>query len=251
MNMNPLAALSSFASKVSTILPLGFTDNNKAATLTTYDDISEMSKWMQQEKFLNFAGMLVTVPPGLNVYMIDHVQRLESVWSVLDKMVDDVLDPVTRQLAAFTHDLAVLTLPVGFRFKDFKYPLKNVAPDDLVKKLASSYTSTSVDQRPIEKVFHSANEIDVVFNRAKALQSEVTKKLHRNIEKKIESIKTSVDIIAEANINSTCAGEIIKLVDMASDWVELFGLFMKQNDELVHSLSATGDRLKALKANKK
>jgi len=251
MNLNPIAALSTFASKVSAVLPKTFNGSEQEIKPANYDDMSAMSKWMQQEKFLHFSGMLVTVPPGLNVYMIDHIQRLESVWSVLDNLIDGVLEPVNRQLAAFTHDKGMLTVPVGFRFKDLKYPLKNVDPKDLVKKLAASYTTTSVDQRPIEKVFHNAGEIDVAFNRSKALSKEVTEKLKRNIDKLIVSIGASTDELAETPVHPQCAAEIVKMLDMASDWVELFGLFMKQNNELIQALSQTGDRLKALKANSK
>lgn len=251
MNLNPIAALSTFTSKVAAILPNAFNGKSQEIQPANYEDMSAMSKWMQQEKYMHFSGMLVTVPPGLNMYIIDHIQRLESTWSVLGGFVEGVLEPVNKQLAAFTHDKGMLTLPIGFRFKDFRYPLKNVDPQDLVKKLAASYAATSVDQRPIEKVFHSATEIDVAYNRAKALQKEVTAKLQKNVDKLVVSIHASTDDLAETGVNPVCAAEIVKMLDMASDWVELFGLFMKQNRELIEALNATGDRLKALKANSK
>ncbi len=77
MNVNPLAALSSFAAKASAILPKGFSGPQQEIALTTYDEMSDVSKWMQQEKFLHFAGMLVIVPPGFNTYVMDHLNRLD------------------------------------------------------------------------------------------------------------------------------------------------------------------------------
>jgi len=247
MNLNPLAALSSFASKVATILPTSVLDNrlvDEIASAST--ETSEVVKWMRKEKFMNFKGMLVPVPPGLNVYMIDHVQRLESVWSVLQSLTDGVLKPVSVQLAAFTHQKAMLSVPGTFRYKDFRYPLKSVDPQDLVKKLAASYNTTTVDTRPLEKVYHNAADIEVVLTRARALQVEITKKMQKNIDREIDTIKLSVDEIAETTIHPTVANEIIKMVDTASDWVELFGLFMKQINELVHAMQNTANQLKQL-----
>lgn len=251
MNLNPIAALSSFASKVATILPGVLTDNAKVSeAIATVDEAGELARWMRKEKFMNFRGMLVPVPPGLNVYMIDHVQRLESVWSVLQDIVSGVLDPVTAQLAAFTHAKNDLSVPGTYRFKDFRYPLKTVDPQDLVKKLASSYAASSVDTRPLEKVYHNAGDIESVLARAKALHTELTKKLKKDINRNIETIGVSVDIISDAQIHPTVAGEIIKMVDMASDWVELFGLFMKQTGELINAMEATSHQLKQLSASK-
>lgn len=251
MNVNPLAALSGFVAKASTILPKAFGGPQQELALTTYDDMSDVSKWMQQEKFLNFTGMLVPVPPGFNTYVMDHIERLESVWDSLQKIQEGVLSPIDKQFAAQTHDLGMLSLPVGFRFKDVNYPLKNINPKDLVEKLSKSYTNSVIDQRPIEKTYHKAGEIDVAFNRAKALNLEITKKLKNGIDRTIESINTSVDIIANSNVHPNCAAELSKMADAGADWVELFGLFMKQVNELTECLNITGDRLKALKANKK
>lgn len=251
MNVNPLAALSSFAAKASAILPKGFSGPQQEIALTTYDDMSDVSKWMQQEKFLHFAGMLVIVPPGFNTYVMDHINRLESVWSSLQKIYDGVLLPVELQLSALTHDVGVLSLPIGFRYKNVNIPLRNVNPKDLVNQLAKSYTNNVIDQRPIEKTYHSATEIDIAFNRAKALNVEITKKLRTNIDKSIESIKASATILSEQNIHPNVAKELTAMLDFASDWVELFGLFMKQVNELIECLNVTAERLKALKANKK
>lgn len=251
MNLNPIAALSSFASKVATILPGVMSDNEKLSeAVATVDEAGELARWMKKEKFMNFRGMLVPVPPGMNVFMIEHVQRLESVWSVLQGIVPDVLDPVTRQLAAFTHNVGDLSVPGTFRFKDFRYQLKNVDPQDLVKKLASSYSTASTDSRPLEKVYHNASDIESVLARAKALHSELTSKLKKNIDRTIETITVSVDAISEAQIHPTTAQEIIKMVDMASDWVELFGLFMKQSNELINAMESTSVQLKQLQASK-
>ena len=109
-------------------------------------------------------------------------------------------------------------------------------PKDLVNQLAKSYTNNVIDQRPIEKTYHSATEIDIAFNRAKAL----------NVE-----IKASATILSEQNIHPNVAKELTAMLDFASDWVELFGLFMKQVNELIECLNVTAERLKALKANKK
>ncbi|WP_216088658.1 hypothetical protein, partial [Shigella flexneri] len=130
-------------------------------------------------------------------------------------------------------------------------PLRNVNPKDLVNLLAKSYTNNVIDQRPIEKTYHSASEIDVAFNRAKALNVEITKRLRTNIDKSIESIRTTSEILSEQNIHPNVAKELTMMLDFASDWVELFGLFMKQVNELIECLNVTAERLKALKANKK
>ncbi|EME5588935.1 hypothetical protein VY403_003621, partial [Salmonella enterica] len=251
MNVNPLAALSGFVVKASTILPKAFSGSQQELALTTYDDMSDVSKWMQQEKFLNFTGMLVPVPPGFNTYVMDHIERLESVWAVLQKIQEGVLTPIDKRFGAMTHDLGMLTLPIGFKFKDLNYPLKNINPKDLVEKLAKSYTNNVIDQRAIEKTYHSAGEIDVAFNRAKALNLEVTKKLQKGIDRTVESINVSVDIISNSQVHPNVAAELVKMADMGADWVELFGLFMKQINELTECLNVTGDRLKTLKANKK
>ncbi|QVW28742.1 hypothetical protein pEaSNUABM8_00245 [Erwinia phage pEa_SNUABM_8] len=251
MNLNPIAALSTFASKVATILPGVLVDNAKATeAIATVEEAGELARWMRKEKFMNFRGMLVPVPPGMNVYMIEHVQRLESVWSVLQDIVTGVLDPVTTQLAAFTHAKADLSVPGTFRYKDFRYPLKTVDPQDLVKKLAASYSTTALDSRPLEKVYHNAGDIESVLSRAKALHTELTKKLKKNIDRNIETIGVSVDSISESTIHASNAAEIIKMVDMASDWVELFGLFMKQTNELINAMEATSVQLKQLSESK-
>ncbi|ANZ48249.1 hypothetical protein ASESINO_236 [Erwinia phage vB_EamM_Asesino] len=251
MNANPLAALSGFVAKAAAILPKGFTGPQQELALTTYDDMSDVSKWMQQEKFLNFTGMLVPVPPGFNTYVMDHIERLESVWDTLQKIHEGVLQPIDKQLSALTHEVGMLSLPVGFRYKDVKFQLKNINPKDLVDKLAKSYTNNVIDQRPIERTYHSAGEIDVAFNRAKALNLELTKKLRANVDRTIESIHASVDVIVDATVHPNVAKELTQMVDCGSDWVELFGLFMKQVNELVECLNITGERLKELKSNKK
>lgn len=251
MNVNPLAALTSFVAKASAILPKGFTGPQQELALTTYDDMSDVSKWMQQEKFLNFTGLLVPVPPGFDTYVMDHIERLESVWDTLQKIHSGVLVIVDKQLSTLTHEVGVLSLPIGFRYKDMRFPLKNINPKDLVEKLSKSYTNNVIDQRAIQKTYHSASEIDVAFNRAKALNLELTKKLQSNIDKTIASIHTSVDIISAATIHPNTAKELVMMVDCASDWVELFGLFMKQVNELTECLNLTGTKLKELKANKK
>ncbi len=251
MNVNPLAALSGFVAKAAAILPKGFTGPQQELALTTYDDMSDVAKWMQQEKFLNFTGMLVSVPPGFNAYALDHIERLESVWDTLQKIQEGVLLPIDKQLSALTHEVGMLSLPVGFRYKDVKFPLKNINPQDLVDKLAKSYTNNVIDQRPIERTFHSAGEIDIAFSRAKALNLELTKKLRNNVDRTIESIHASVDVIVDATVHPNVAKELTAMVDCGSDWVELFGLFMKQINEMIESLNTTGERLKELKSNKK
>lgn len=251
MSINPIAALASFVSKATTVLPKAFTNSDQELAMTTHDEMSGMAKWMQQEKFMNFAGMQVPVPPGFNTYVLDHVQRLENVWDTLQTILPGVLNPVDKQLGRFTHDLGMLTVPVGFRYKDFKFPLKTVEPSDLIKKLASSYLPNVVDQRVIEKTYHSAGEIDVAFNRVRALHADITKKVRKDINRLIASISTSVDIISDNPVDPQVAQQITLMVDAASNWIELFGLFMKQTDELVNSLNATAEKLKALRSNKK
>lgn len=252
MNLNPIAALSTFASKVAVILPGAVSDSAilTDSSIATVEEAGELARWMKKEKFMNFRGMLVPVPPGMSVHMIDHVQRLESVWSVLQNIVSGVLDPVTKQLAAYTHDKAGLSVPGNFRYKDFNFPLKNVDPQDLVKKLAASYSATSVDSRPLEKVYRSAGDVETVLARAVALHAELTKKLKKDIDRNIETITVSVDELSTCTIHSSNAAEMIKMVDMASDWVELFGLFMKQVNELIHAMESTSVQLKQLAENK-
>jgi len=253
MTLNPIAALSAFTAKARTILPKGFSTSDQELALTTYDDMSTVANWVQNEKFLNFAGMLVPVPPGFNTYVIDHLQRLESVWDVLQNLLDGILKPVDRQLAQLTHDKGILTLPVGFRVKDFRYPLKNINPEDLTKKLAQSYLPNTVDQRAIEKTFHSALEIETCFSRAQALRDEISKKLRKDVTKLIESISASADILAEygESIHPQSRENIEQMIDIASNWVELFGLFMKQTNELLETMNGISDRLKALRAGKR
>lgn len=251
MTLNPIAALQAFASKASVILPKGFTNNDQELALTTYDDMSNMANWMQKEKFLNFQGMLVPVPPGFNAYVMDHLQRLESVWDVLQDILPGILQPVDKLLANLTHQKGILTLPVGFRFKDFKYPLKNIDPQDLVNKLAQSYTNAVVDQRPIEKTYHSASEIDATFNRARALRADISKKLRKDVTRLIESISASSEALVDQDIHPQVIEQLTLVIDTASNWVELFGLFMKQTNELLEALNATADRLQALREGKK
>lgn len=251
MTLNPIAALQAFASKASVILPKGFTNNDQELALTTYDDMSNMANWMQKEKFLNFQGMLVPVPPGFNTYVMDHLQRLESVWDVLQDILPGVLQPIDKLLAGMTHQKGMLTLPVGFRFKDFKYPLKNIEPQDLVAKLAQSYSNAVVDQRPIEKTYHSASEIDATFNRARALRADISKKLRKDVTRLVDSIGASADALADQEVHPQVVEQLTLALDMASNWVELFGLFMKQPNELLEALNATADRLKLLREGKK
>lgn len=251
MTLNPIAALQAFASKASVILPKGFTTTDQELALTTYDDMSGMADWMQKEKFLNFQGMLVPVPPGFNTYVMDHMQRLESVWDVLQDILPGVLQPIDKLLANLTHQKGVLTLPIGFRFKDFKYPLKNIDPKDLVAKLAQSYSNNVIDQRAIEKTYHSAGEIDATFNRAKSLRADISKKLRKDVTRLVESISASADDLADADAHPQVIEQLTLALDMASNWVELFGLFMKQTNEMLESLNATAERLKALREAKK
>ncbi|QXO09670.1 hypothetical protein pEaSNUABM11_00246 [Erwinia phage pEa_SNUABM_11] len=251
MTLNPIAALQAFASKASVILPKGFTTNDQELALTTYDDMSGMANWMQKEKFLNFQGMLVPVPPGFNTYVMDHMQRLESTWDTLQTILPGVLQPIDKLLASMTHQKGVLTLPVGFRFKDFKYPLKAIDPKDLVAKLAQSYTNNVIDQRAIEKTYHSAAEIDTAFNRAKALRDDISKKLRKDVSRLIGSISASAAVLENEPVHPQVVEQLTLALDMASNWVELFGLFMKQSNELLEALNATAERLKALRENKK
>jgi hypothetical protein len=251
MTLNPIAALQAFASKASVILPKGFTTNDQELALTTYDDMSGMANWMQKEKFLNFQGMLVPVPPGFNTYVMDHMQRLESVWDVLQDILPGILLPIDKLLAGMTHQKGVLTLPVGFRFKDFKYPLKNIDPKDLVAKLSQSYTNNVIDQRAIEKTYHSAAEIDATFNRAKALRDDISKKLRKDVSRLIGSIAASSEVLADEPIHSQVVEQLSLALDTASNWVELFGLFMKQSNEMLEALNSTAERLKALRDGKK
>lgn len=212
-----------------------------------YEESASNSRWVQGEKFLNFAGMQMAVPAGMEAYMMEHIERLESVWSVIQNIEDGLLLPVDRLLSRLANDPGTLTLPVGFRMKDFNYPLRNIDPKDLVKKLSSSYTNKGLGQRPIEKTYKNAAEIDIVFNRASALFSEIDKKMRKNIDRHVESISISAGLIADANINPTCAAELSKMIERTSEWVSLFGLFMKQTNEVLNCTVENNKQLTLLR----
>lgn len=251
MNISPIPALANFVAKASVILPATFSGVAQKLTFATYDEMSDISHWMQKERYLNFTGILLPVPPGFNGNILAHINKLETVWGTLQNIRDGVLSPVDKQLATFTHELGVLTLPVGFKFKNFKYPLKSIKPSDLVAKLATSYDNTVIDQRPIEVLFASATEIDTTFTRAKLLNKEVTKRLQADVSKLVASISGSVNVLSTAPLHPSCTAEITLMVEMASEWVELLGLFMKQLNELIDSMNNIGGKLKQLKETKK
>ena len=200
-----------------------------------YNESAANSRWVQSEKFLNFTGMQVAVPAGLETYMMTHIERLESVWSVIQNIESGLLIPVDKQFSLLANDPGLLTLPVGFRMKDFNYPLRNIDPKDLVKKLANSYGNKGLGQRAIEKTYQSAADIDSVYSRVSALHGEIDKKLRTTIDKHVESIGISAGIIAESNVNPACAAELSKMIDRTSEWISLFGLFMKQTNEVLNA----------------
>lgn len=247
MNIRDIGpAMATMVSNVTNIVPRFFGNGKDDVVLATYNDVDEVTKWIKREQYANFLGMLVPVPPGFDSYVFDHIKHLEEVWKVLDSIVEGVLKPVNAELAGLANTPGLLTLPVGFRMASFKYPLANVNPDDLVKKLSKSYTTSAIDQRPFEKTYRSATELETAFHRASVLRAAISKSTRKDVLNLTESISMATEVIVDSEVNSNVAKELVKLVDMADAWVQLLGLFARQVDELTNCLNATADHIKML-----
>lgn len=247
MNIRDIGpAMATMVSNLTTVVPRFFGGTKDDVVLATYNDVDEVTKWIKREQYGNFVGMLVPVPPGFDTFVFDHLKQLEDVWKVLDGIVDGVLKPVNLELAGLANSPAMLTVPVAFRMAGFKYPLSNVNADDLTKKLSKNYVASSIDQRPFEKAYRSASELEAAFHRASALRDAISKAVRKDTQSLVESIAESVQIISDTPINPNVGKELVKLVDMADAWVQLLGLFMRQTDELTNCLNATADQFKML-----
>lgn len=247
MNVRDVApALAGFAEKIKVNLPSLFNRGDELVINATYNETSELSKWIQREKFANFMGMQVPVPPGLNVYVSDHLTHLEKVWGPLSGIVEGVLKPTDAVLARFANETGMLTVPGAFKFSQHRFMLGNIEPKDLVAMLTKDFSGNALDQRAFEKTYRSATELENTFVRARALIDGVTKGMRKDVNRLVESITASAENVAETNIHPTVANELSKLIDVTNAWVELLGLFMKQTQELVSCMNLTTDQIKAL-----
>lgn len=229
-------------------LPSGFRNNDEEKLNLTFDEMTDVSLWMEKEKFLNFSGMKLTCPIGFNTYYIDHLLKLENVWNVLASIEEGVLTPTAQLLAGLASSPATLQSPAAFTLRTFNFPLKTINPEDLIKLLGESYNNTSADTRPIEKLFHSASEIDVTYTRAAQLRDNISKRLIKDVSRVNDSIVASTDVIVTHDINPRAAEQLALLVELNDRWVQLFGLFMKQTSDLFHALNNTGDKLKIVRS---
>jgi len=214
--------------------------------------VDQIAQWMQREKFMSFNGMLVPVPPGLNVYMVDHLKTLTETYDVAQRLVDEVLIPIDKALAGASHQLDALTIPVGFRWKDVKFPLRHINPKDLTAQLAKNFAGPAErDARPIEKVYHSAGEIDSVYVRVNALRQTITKDTRSDINRLINSISNSAELLEEADIHPQVIKEMSAMLDVGSEWISLYGLLMKQIEDTVNCVDLTAKQLQRLYKDKK
>lgn len=247
MNVRDLGpAILAFSQKIQEGIPSLFNRGNEMVINATYGETSELSKWIQREKFANFMGMQVPVPPGLNVYVSDHLAHLEKVWGPLSGIVEGVLKPTDATLARFANETGMLTVPGAFKFSQHRYALGNIDPADLIAMLTKDFSGNALDQRAFEKTYRSANELENTFVRARALTDGVTKGMRKDVNRLVESISSSADAIANSNVHPSMATELSKLIDATNAWIELLGLFMKQTQELVTCMNLTTDQIKAL-----
>lgn len=238
-----------FVGAVKNILPSGFRKEDDAVQLT-FDEMSDVSLWMEKEKFLNFRGMRLNCPQGFDTYYIDHIVKLENVWNIISTIPDGILRPTSQLLAGLATKPELLSNKAGFTLRTFNYPLKNINPDDLIKLLSASYKAASTDTQPIEVLFHSASEIDVAYTRAASLKEDITKRMISDVSRINDSIVASTEEISEHAVDSRVAEQLAQLIDINDKWVQLFGLFMKQTADMFHALNLTGEKLKVRKAKK-
>lgn len=243
-------SLSMLTAKVQQVFPAMMTDSQSMNMVDV--PVDHITLWMQREKFMTFAGMLVPVPPGLNVYMDDHLKTLTEAYDVAQRLIADVLIPIDKALVGATHQLDALTVPVGFRWKDVKFPLRHINPSDITARLAKDFSGpTERDTRPIEKVYHSASEIDSVYTRMNALRQAITKSDRKDVNRLINSISASAEVLGEADLHPKVIQELSLMLDAGSEWISLYGLLMKQIDTAVNCMDLTAKRLHELYKDKK
>lgn len=247
MNIRDIGpAIVGFSEKIKASVPRLFSRESDVMIQATYNETSELSKWVQREKFMSFSGMLVPVPPGLNVYFSDHLAHLEKVWSSLAFIQDGVLKPTDQVLARFANEPGNLTVPGTFKFAKHAYPLSNINPADLVNMLAKDFNGGAIDQRPFEKTYRSATDLESTFVRARALLDNMSSSKRKDVNRIVESIYASCEVIANSPVNPVVANELSLLIESTNAWVELLGLFMKQTQELVGCMNLTTDQIKLL-----
>lgn len=251
MNSNKLPALNMLTAKVRDILPNLFTKKEELAESPIGGEIDELGRWMKKERFMNFTGMTVAVPPGMSVYMLAHIDVLEHVYDVLQDFVDGVLIPIDKALSAISHEPAKLSFPGGWRARDVKFPLSHIDPNDLIKKLAACYGGDQLDMRSIERVYRSTGDIEAAAERINVLRSKLGQDERTKVNRAIESITASSEVILEAKIHPAVAKELSGLLETASTWISLYGLFMKQVQDVSGSVGLTIERLNALRQGKK
>lgn len=247
MNIRDIGpAIVGFSQKIKENVPRLFSRESDVMIQASYAETSELSKWLQREKFTNFTGMQVPVPPGLNVYANDHLAHLEKVWSSLSSIVEGVLKPTDQVLARLANETGMLTVPGAFKFSQHHYALSNINPQDLVNLLAKDFSGNAIDQRAFEKTYRSAGDLENTFVRARSLLDSMSKTMRKDVNRIVESIYESADVISNRPVNPAVATELSKLIDATNAWVELLGLFMKQTQEIVTCMNLTTDQIKAL-----
>lgn len=251
MTTATISKLSQLAANIKNVLPSFFTGTNEDVAFVDAD-VDKITMWMQREKYMTFSGLQVPVPPGLNVYMTNHLAVLTEVFDVAQRLIEDVLMPVDRALAALTHQPELLTIPVGFRWKEVKFPLRHIKPEDLTKQLAACFTGPAErDARELNRVYHSASEIDAVYVRMNVLRDAMKRIKRKDINKLIESIGYTTSDLEDRPMHPQVVKELALMLDTASEWISLFGVVMKQIEDAANSVDLTVQKLKKMYENDK
>ena len=248
--MSKFPALNLLAAKVKEVLPTVFMRGQEVSLVEA--PVDQLTLWMQKEKFLSFSGLSAPVPAGLSVYMVDHLKTLSEVFDVVQNVVEDVLTPVDRALAALTHQPDLLTVPVGFRWKEVKFPLRHIDPKDLAKRLADDFKGPGErDERELPRVYHSASEIEAVYVRMNALRVQLAKASRKDINRLINSISITAENFEDFVVHPQVAKELTLMLDVASEWVSLFGVVMKQIGDAVNCVDLTIKKIDKMYGNNK
>lgn len=236
--MSKFPALNLLTAKVKEVLPTVFMRGQEVSLVDA--PVDAITLWMQKEKFLSFSGLAAPVPPGLSVYMTDHLKTLSEVFDVVQNVVEDVLTPVDRALAALAHQPELLSVPVGFRWKEVKFPLRHIDPKDLAKRLADDFKGPADrDERELPRVYHSASEIEAVYVRMNALRVQLDKATRKDINRLINSITLTSENFEDFTVHPQVAKELTVMLDVASEWLSLFGVVMKQIGDAVNCVDLT------------
>jgi hypothetical protein len=236
--MSKFPALNLLAAKVKEVLPTVFMRGQEVSLVDA--PVDAITLWMQKEKFLSFAGLAAPVPPGLSVFMADHLKTLSEVFDVVQNVVEDVLNPVDRALATLAHQPELLSVPVGFRWKEVKFPLRHIDPKDLAKRLADDFKGPGDrDERELPRVYHSASEIEAVYVRMNALRVQLDKATRKDINRLINSIALTSENFEDFVVHPQVAKELTVMLDVASEWLSLFGVVMKQIGDAVNCVDLT------------